>query len=43
MRVEGQFAAVGEILEQIVAVVENLFVFDAESFRYCVEGVFGPE
>jgi hypothetical protein len=43
LRVKGQLAAVGEIFEEVEAVEENFGVADGETFRNCVEGMFGPE
>jgi hypothetical protein len=42
LAVECEFAAVGEVLEQIEAVVEYSLVLDAESLGDAVEGVLGP-
>lgn len=39
--VERKFAAEGEVLEEVEAEEENLFAFDAEPLRDCVDGVLG--
>ena len=42
LRVKREFNMKREVFEKIEAVVKNFFILDAESFRDCIQCMFGP-